>query len=308
MLIEAFRMLYSFAPVSTYKYIGFGSTTFVDFNMVHRSLGITDLTSIEKSTDDRRFKFNAPYGCVTIAFDMSNRVLPKLNWDTPCIVWLDYDGALNGSVLTDMRIVAESAVPGSMLIVTVNAEPREKQPVNEDDSEESELSNTKMSEVDALKQSIGSALVPVLAPRDFANWGKARVYRDIMNTQIKSMLIEAKSSGRLAFPDKKSEQIINFHYSDGAKMMTLGWLLHDNDARADTTLKALKTLEFLRAEGEKEFLIELPPLSTREIMHMEQQLPNDPANVQCPGLQPIEIANYCRVYKYYPTYLESELR
>jgi hypothetical protein len=308
MLIEAFRMLYPFAQVKSYKYVGFGSSTFVDFNMVHRSLGISDLTSIEKASDDSRFKFNAPYGCITLKMDLSNRVLPKLiTFDTPCIVWLDYDGPLNGSVLTDIRIVAEQAVIGSMLIVTVNAEPVEKQRVDEGDADSDQSGN--FSEVDSLKQAIGSDNVPPeLRNVDFRKWGKAKIYRDVINAQIEAMMLTARRDGKLRDPDKVCEQVINFHYSDGAKMMTLGWLFHNGDERAASTIRALKGLDFVRSKGQTEFLIELPPLSNREIMYMEKQLPNDPANVQCPGLQPTEIANFCRVYKYYPTYIEAELR
>ena len=41
MLIEAFRNLTEFGDIGSYRYIGFGSIYFSDFNQVHKSLGIT---------------------------------------------------------------------------------------------------------------------------------------------------------------------------------------------------------------------------------------------------------------------------
>ncbi len=79
MLIEAFRRLNFFEPVKNYRYVGFGSTTFADFILIHRALNITDMISIEKRTDyQARFDFNKPFDCVDMKYGTSSEILPEL--------------------------------------------------------------------------------------------------------------------------------------------------------------------------------------------------------------------------------------
>ena len=95
MLCEALRRLIIFSDLTEYRYIGFGSTFFTDFLLIHKSLGLKDLVSIEeRKQDEKRFRFNCPYGCVDLKFGKSNNVLPGLKWDKKTILWLDYEDPL----------------------------------------------------------------------------------------------------------------------------------------------------------------------------------------------------------------------
>src|SRR4051812_32120603 len=93
MMVEAFRRLSEFRLVDTYRYIGFGSTYFADFQLIHKSLNIQAMKSIERDVENRaRFEFNKPFRCIEMEFGESNLVLPTLPWaDIPTIAWLDYD-------------------------------------------------------------------------------------------------------------------------------------------------------------------------------------------------------------------------
>lgn len=72
MLSEAFRCLTSFGSVSSYRYVGFGSHFFSDFKLFHRSLGITQMISIEDNKEYKeRFTFNIPYSCIKLRFGNS---------------------------------------------------------------------------------------------------------------------------------------------------------------------------------------------------------------------------------------------
>jgi hypothetical protein len=130
MLCEAFRRLAEFGHVSDYRYIGFGSTYFSDFILVHKTLAIRNMLSIERDDFNKaRFEFNRPFHCIKLYFGESNDVLPELGWrDVRTICWLDYDGKLDSSVLTDVRLFCANAVSGSVLVVTVNAEPDQNPP------------------------------------------------------------------------------------------------------------------------------------------------------------------------------------
>src|SRR6266581_5372051 len=92
MLAEAFRLLSRFGSINAYRYIGLGSNFFSDFILFHKSLGITNMTSIEQDRPfAKRFAFNRPFLCVDIKIGESGEILPTLNWSMRTILWLDYD-------------------------------------------------------------------------------------------------------------------------------------------------------------------------------------------------------------------------
>ena len=112
-----------------YRYIGLGSVFFVDFNLVHRALGIRKMICIEHHEEDRsRFLFNRPFSTVELHFGEAGAVLEgEIKWTTPSIIWLDYDYKLDKTVLSDIATVARRAPHGSVLLVTVDAEPEDLQ-------------------------------------------------------------------------------------------------------------------------------------------------------------------------------------
>lgn len=72
MLCEAFRQLSIFSDVEAYRYIGFGSKYFSDFTLIHKTLGIKDMISIERNVQNRaRFEFNRPFDCIRLMFGES---------------------------------------------------------------------------------------------------------------------------------------------------------------------------------------------------------------------------------------------
>src|SRR5437762_3665630 len=126
MLCEAFSRLACFASFADYRYVGLGSTYFSDFLLVHRRLGINDMVSIERDTANRqRFLFNRPFACIEMRFGQSTDVLPRLAWRRRTIAWLDYDGVLEDDVLADAQHLASNMISGSVLVMTLNAEPGE---------------------------------------------------------------------------------------------------------------------------------------------------------------------------------------
>lgn len=108
-------------------YIGLGSVWFTDFVLAHKLLGISKMISIE--LDDigvERARFNAPYSMVSVKAGHSNAVLPTLLEDQellshPWIVWMDYDFAIDETVIDDIRLLVEKAPPNSVLLFTANA-------------------------------------------------------------------------------------------------------------------------------------------------------------------------------------------
>src|SRR5205823_12179931 len=83
------------------------------------------MISIEDCGDPvvrRRFEFNIPLGNIDLHFGHTNTELPALRWDLRTIAWMDYDGPLNSSVLTDISYISSKLISGSALAVSVNAD------------------------------------------------------------------------------------------------------------------------------------------------------------------------------------------
>jgi hypothetical protein len=218
MISEALRKLSVFGLVENYRYIGFGSTYFSDFILFHKSLGIHNMVSIEKDDFNRkRFEFNKPFDCIRLEFGLSNDVIPRLNWNEKTILWLDYDTKLDGTALADIKFFCAFAPVASVLIVTVNAQPDEI-PGSGDINEY---------RLEQLKNRVGEEKVPLtITGKDLRGWDNAKIFSRIILNEIQETLNDRNGglhpSSKLHF-----RQLFNFHYSDGAKMLTVGGLLFE---------------------------------------------------------------------------------
>ena len=300
MMVEALRKLAPFGNVSSYRYIGFGSTYFSDFVLVHRALGISNMVSIEMDVENRdRFTFNRPYRCVTIEFGGSNEVLPTLPWTVRTIAWLDYDGPLDASVLADVRFFVANAVAGSVLIVSVNSE--SDRPPGGAGANVADYRMTK------LKERVGETKVPDdVQGKQLPKWGTAGVYRRIITNEIQSTL--AERNGALEAGSRFEYQpLFHFRYADNAKMLTVGGLLYDEGQDAQMKSCNFERLDFIRTNGEP-YLIEAPNLTYREIRHLDRQLPcSTTTSLDAPGVPAEDVRKYSDVYRYFPTFAETEI-
>lgn len=300
MMVDVLRRLAPFGNVSSYRYIGFGSTYFSDFVLVHKALGISNMVSIEQDVENQeRFKFNRPYRCVSIEFGTSNEVLPTLPWTARTIAWLDYDYPLNASVLADVRFFVANAVAGSVVIVSVNAEP-DRFPTGAD-------ADAPQQRLQKLKERVGETKVPEdVQGKQLSKWGTAAAYRRIIANEIQSTLAERNgvldAGSRFEF-----KQLFHFHYADNAKMLTVGGVLYDEAQDALVNACNFEKLEFVRTDGEP-YLVEAPNLTYREIRHLDRQLPcTAVADLDAPGVPEDDVRKYSDVYRYFPTFAETEI-
>lgn len=297
MMVEAFRRFSEFRLVETYRYIGFGSTFFADFQIIHKSLNIQAMKSIERDVENKaRFEFNKPFRCIEMEFGESNTILPTLPWpDIPTIAWLDYDGPLTRAVLADIKTFCSSASPPSALIVSVNAQPGLPNPDNES------------ARLEKLIKALGENKVPAsISAKDLREWGTARVYRKIINNEIEETIAD-RNGTRPPGSELLYKQLFNFHYSDSAKMLTVGGLLYDRGLDARVQSCAFDQLKFIK-NGEEPFTIDPPNLTFRELRHLDALLPADPATPPVlPGVPPSDVEKYSEMYRYFPTFAEMEV-
>jgi putative O-methyltransferase len=292
MLCESFRRLSEFGALESYRYVGFGSIYFTDFVLLHKSLGITNLHSIEKDAyNEKRFKFNSPFKAIELHLGESNAELPKLNWNVRSIVWLDNDDPLDSKILTDVAFITANCLQGSLLVVSIQAQP--------------ERFDTGPLEI--LRERIGAERLPAdLSAESLRGWGTAAAYRRIITNQIEEILTRRNGSlpkgSRICY-----KQVFNFHYADNAKMLTIGGIFYDEGQSAILAKCNFNNLHFVR-EGESPFHIEAPLLTMREIRHLDKQLPNEnAAELSADGVPPSDIEKYSRFYRHFPTFGEVEM-
>lgn len=262
MLVDAFRRL-RFAPIESYRYVGFGAIAFVDFKMVHRALAIKDMISIEDTTDSleqRRFRRNKPMGNIDLRFGNSAAILPSIDFSRHSIVWLDYDNALNRSMANDLEAIAVNAVSGTFVAVTVAvAAPR------------NELTGAK-ERLSRYSEEFPNH-VAGLKPIDIQNGAKHSGFvRRTLDDLLRKAVQDADAGKSDVLDRRDVYQVCFFRYKDGAPMMTVGWVIV---ARRHATIFAecqFDALHFYRPADES-FDIRMPLVTPHEVREMERRLP-----------------------------------
>ena len=304
MLCDAFLRLSFFEPVENYRYVGFGATTFVDFILFHKILGIKDMISIEKNEKDKaRFEFNNPFHCICIKYGNSSNVLSSLDWDRKTVVWLDYDNPLTDSVLADIAYISRNLVSGSILVVTVDARPI---PAPSSPFPDKELQNYR---VEKFKKRVGDKKVPKsVKGKDLEGNEFATTCGRVILNEIKQTL--SRRNGLYKnLPDDKIEYnpLFNFLYQDGAKMLTVGGIFYERGDKARLEQCEFENLEFVKSDATF-YEIDVPILTHRERLYLDKTLPegNSSEGEQI-GLTEKDINNYKRLYRYFTTFGEIEL-
>lgn len=297
MLAESFRRLLHFKDPAKYAYIGMGSLYFSDFSLFHRSIGFGTMVSIEDCdniTEQKRFEMNVPYGHIQMEFGRAGAVLQKVAcWkEAPAVIWLDYDGKLSAECLNDLSYVASNAASGTVLIVSVNADKMSL--IDKLDDEGNEIDESSLKPLDILERNIGTDYIPLgTQNQTLSGWGVASVYRDVINASI--------LKGATLDPTRNFsyEQIYNFTYNDGAKMLTVGGVLFTSTDQAKYEGANFDGMDFVR-RGADSYRIDPPKLTYTEMRAIHASTPNLPIPSK-------DVDKFKKTYRYFPHFIEAEV-
>jgi len=299
MLCEAFRCLSDFRYVESYRYIGFGSVYFSDFTLFHKELNLCQMKSIEHNEDDKdRCEFNRPFQCIDLIIGESTDILSQIDWNEICtIAWLDYDDKLTNQVLADIKLVCSHCSPGSIIVITVNAQPI----AYEKDGEDREA------RMNQLIKQIGEEKIPTyIRENDLIGWKLAGVYKRIIQNEIEETLV-VRNGTRPSNLKIHYRQLFNFNYADGAKMLSTGGIIYDEGQTGKLEGCGFNKLSFIK-NGDDPYLIEVPNLTLREIRYLNSQLPtSDPSSLINHGLSLDDVEKFARIYRYFPSFAEADI-
>ena len=253
------------------------------------------MTSIEKQAmHSERFEWNKPYAGIKMLFGDTRQRLIEIDLTLPTIIWLDYDGTMSSSVISDIRHVAHAASHGSVLVVTVNAQPRQT------GEEDSDL-------LDEIRGELGNEKIPAdIESSSLFGWGLGKFYRRVGNSEIRDALSSAngvrEEESRLSY-----EQLFHFHYEDGARMATFGGVFFENRKIGEFQDCAFDRLSFV-CGGSEPFLIPTPKLTLREVLHLERQMPvADRSKIDYGQIPKKDADNYINLYRFFPAFLPVDL-
>jgi|KBSSwiStaDraftv2_1062776.scaffolds.fasta_scaffold01078_11 hypothetical protein len=296
MLMEVLRRLDRLPPrLTSYRYVGFGGIFFTDFVHAHQHLGLRELISIEHSGLRERFDFNRPLACIDIRFGGARHVLPELLAElsmvgAPAVFWLDFDGPLTRSICDDIAHLATNVTEWSFLAVTVNADPGEPK--------------DRLAEFHRRFEE--TAPPDITSAAQLANWKLAQVSNRMLVDAIDSALV-ARNAATPPSERLRYQQLILFHYADGAKMLTTGGIFH-LESQAHLITEATAGLPQLRPQGTEALLVDAPVLTPREVRNLSQQLPTADGNApSSPGVAESDALRFANLYRHYPLYAQVEL-
>jgi hypothetical protein len=290
MMIDLIRRLDRFASLGAYRYVGLGSPYFSDFSLIHRTLGIRDLVSIEREqSDEPRFRFNVPFATVELKFGDTSEVLPELDWQQRSIVWLDYDGSLDDAKLADVALLVNKLASGSILAVTVNVQPHYV--IDE--------------RLDVTRQQLGTYLPRRYTAKTLGGWGLAEAVHEILDEHIRRSLAD-RNAGISTHAAIHYRQLFHFRYRDGARMLTIGGILFDAGVTARVDGCAFGDFDFFRDAGVP-YEIAVPRLTLREMRHLDGRLPaNSLDDLATEGIPAADVQRYAELYRYFPKFIDVE--
>ena len=290
-------------PISEYNYTGFGSYLFDDFKILHETLNITKMVSLEKDfIEYKRAKFNVPYACIDVKNVSSTEYLSELFIEDGShnIFWLDYVSPSElGMQIADYATLLNELNSGDIIRITLNANVASLGKTDNPD----ELQNLRFSK---LRERIPDEYFPISAQ-----------VADVTTSKYPLLLLKILKKVTVSCLEDAPPYSPNFLlplfssiYADGQQMLTFTGVVLDSHELEQKIKKSLEGYPHNNFSWDTPCYIEIPPLSAREIMELNKLLPCDKAEQQLIEKFPFifspkemrSIESYVTYYKYYPNY------
>jgi hypothetical protein len=275
--VDLLRRLAPISPPKDYRYVGFGALEFIDFDLIHRRVGITDMISIEPDTGSfARYQWNRPFNSITVMPGRASTVLSTIDWAHLNVVWLNYTSQLTTEVIGDTETLARVLIPGSVLAITIDAQPPS-------------FSQDRRA---ALEENITPELVPIGATHDrLGSWGLAEVQYEVLAAALTTAFATRVDAA-------KFRQLLNIHYQDSAQMQMIAGIV--SSPGMDNFIDQCRFGDMNETRtGETPLRIRVPLLTSREKEWANQRLPLSPKDppLTLAGVNSKDLEDYADVYR-----------
>lgn len=292
MLIEALKLLARPEDLKGYTYYGFGGPYLEDLRLLHEHFPKIKLVSFEEDaeTHKRQF-FHAPCsGIRLLKTDFKSFLAQNALEGSKSIFWLDYLGLQYGA-FEEFKEVLEKVLPGSIIKVTVRAEP------NDYDGKSDEFKR----KFEAVLPSSSAA-----PPMRFDQF--VQLLQEMF--QIASQQALPSASGQTFLP------IYSSCYSDGTGMFSICGIVCTRETLADNRAK-FKDHRIANLDWGKPTRLDVPFLSTKERLRLQEHLPcpKDSGAVLSKALgyfidngkakSERKLQDYANFYRYYPYFIKA---
>lgn len=299
MVLEAIRGIAKKTQID-YAYIGMGAIAFIDFRMFHKEMVIDDMTSIEAAKLDKdRFEFNKPFK-IQMEYDTVSAVLPKIDFKgKDSLVWLDYDGNFNRSIVEDIKSLFSVMMPFSIMLLTCR----------QDLDPYFEKNNGEIENFDKFKDEFEEYCPINLSKASFENSNHLNLIYETMTNAIAETLSN-RNSGLLDSDKVSFKQLFFFDYGDNTSMLTFGGvILNRTQFRSFNSNFKIKKLNFI-SQDSIPYKIKIPILTKKEIDFLNNHLPEPDlgkfiANTNLHKIPESDRKAYYSIYRYLPDFRET---
>lgn len=273
--VDMLQRLNVHGALSKYQYVGFGALEFIDFDLLHRNLGISRLTSIENDPNIERYEANKPYRCIKLLGGHSTDMLSRVDWNGLSVVWLDYESQMNEVVFNDVEYLSQKLTPGSVLAVTLNAEP-------------GPLKGRR----DRLAKNVTEERVPQRVDDDtLGEWGWAAAQQRLLFSTLRRRLQKRVDQAEWW-------QVLNINYRDGARMQLIAGVIS-----TPALEERLENLRFAEVDYYRDdataLVVELPYLTSHEESVLRRMLPKSSRQrASLPGVSKEDVQSYSAFYQW----------
>jgi hypothetical protein len=298
---ELLSRIDNFRTIRAATYIGFGGPFLEDFREMHSRFGITHMVSIEMDeTVHRRQRFNRPASCVQCRLGSSGDFFSSFARQRATIVWLDYSETKRREQIEEFQALLLKLSAFDVVKVTLNAHPANLAAIGGDVTNRN-LHATRLSR---LQEAIGDYLPDNIRTEDMNSDGLSRL---LVAALIKASQLILRSSDLVFLP------LTAFQYADGQNMVTLaGALVSPAEKSRFLRITGLRRWRMRIADDNVPTKIEVPVLSARERLYLDQRLPRQReasllrtmgfigGNTRTDSLQLLR--SYRDLYRYYPAF------
>lgn len=309
LFIQTLRELRKIYSIETYQYVGLGSFFFDDFKVIHNQLGIFDMISLESDVDIcKRAKFNKPYSCISIQNTTSTDYISSISLEKSVIFWMDYTAPSEiGEQFSDFCTLVGKMQPGDIVRITLNANPTSLDGCRQSDNQD--IKAIQENRLRELKNKIGSYV-----PSDtLAGSMSYEKYPLLLLSCLRNAAYQTLSS----LQSKRVLPLFSSQYADGQQMITLTSIIIDDDKTEGEIKDLLRKYDYINFTWDNPCRIQVPELTTKEILHINNSLPIKRSIKQIEKKFSFAFQNstdleeaircYAAYYKYYPNFRHINL-